>query len=482
MAGKSAAAPATEKGGNRRIHEGRILAQCKATASWQIVQDFHSSQGARVIRKFRGLHNLEVLEFARRTGVDATLQVYRESGLFEFVEPDYLVSFAAGVPNDPKFVDGSLWALNNFGQNGGLTGADISAQAGWAIRHCASNIVVAVIDSGVRYTHEDLASNMWRHPVTGVHGTNAIAGTTDPNDDNGHGTLVAGIIGASGNNGKGVAGIAWNVRIMACKFADRFGNGAISDAIACMDYATENGANIINASWFIEEYSAALSNAVHRARQAGVIVVAAAGNRSVDTDIYPNYPACLAQDNVVAVTATTRTDNLRPLSNWGAKSVHLGAPGDEILSTNHSADDAYATRYGTSMSAAYVSGVLALVQAQYPGDSHIERIQRLLSGTDPVRSLDGRTVTGGRLNLFKALRRESPPPDLTVRLRPGGDELEIEVSGEPGEQYLLQATADFRDWSPISTGHAGAIGILTFTTPIPTNSPLHFYRVWRGPL
>jgi subtilisin family serine protease len=150
--------------------------------------------------------------------------------------------------------------LNNTGQNGGTPNADIDAPEGWDVLTSASNIVVAVLDTGVRYTHEDLADNMWSNPADGSHGTNALAGTTDPSDDSGHGTMIAGILGAVGNNGKGVTGVAWRVQIMACKCFNNFGVGSISSAVACLDYSRVHGARIINASWGFTN-SLALSNA-----------------------------------------------------------------------------------------------------------------------------------------------------------------------------------------------------------------------------
>src|SRR5207249_4795409 len=149
--------------------------------------------------------------------------------------PDFLVQAAATTPNDPKYLDGTLWGLNNIGQNGGKLDADIDAPEAWDVLTSASNIVVAVLDTGVRYTHEDLAANMWVNPSDGGHGFNALTGTNDPTDGSGHGTSVAGVLGAVGNNGKGVTGVAWRVQIMACKCFNNFGSGNVSDVITCFD-------------------------------------------------------------------------------------------------------------------------------------------------------------------------------------------------------------------------------------------------------
>jgi len=166
-----------------------------------------------------------------------------------------------GGPDDPEYINGTLWGFNNTGQNGGVADADIDAPEGWDILNSASDVIVAVIDSGIHYTHEDLAENMWVNPgeipgnrqdddgngfIDDVHGINVLTGSGDPRDDYGHGTHIAGIIGAVGNNGKGVVGVAWRVRLMACKFLDQTGNGSVSDAVQCIDYARGKGARIIN--------------------------------------------------------------------------------------------------------------------------------------------------------------------------------------------------------------------------------------------
>jgi subtilisin family serine protease len=463
----------------QRFHPDRILAQPKAGVSEQEIQKFHASRNFRRMGRFAGLHNLEVLEIARGETVQSAMGKYQRSGLFEFVEPDFKVELAVMEPDDPKFLDGALWGLRNLGQDNGWPGADIRAAEGWAIRHCASNIVVAIVDSGVRYTHEDLAGNLWRHPISGEHGFNAVAGTNDPEDDNGHGTMVAGIIGASGNNGIGVVGVAWNVRIMACKFVDQFGDGTISDAIKCIDYARMNGAHIINTSWGVEEFSISLSNAVHQAGLEGIIVVASAGNRASDTDLYPFYPASLELDHVVSVAATTRTDELFFQSNYGARSVHLGAPGNEIYSTYHRADDAYASRFGTSMAAGYVSGAMALIRAEFPSDPPTRLIHRLLSSTDPLPSLENRSVSGGRLNLFRVLT-EISFPTIEARLSASGNSLEFLVVGKDGRNYTIEEGTDLRTWFPVLSGLADSKGLLALTNAIPPHRSALFFRAVEG--
>jgi subtilisin family serine protease len=396
----------------------------------------------------------------------------------EYAVPDHRVHAAGTVPNDPKFADGTLWGLNNTGQNGGKSNADIDAPEAWDALTSASNLVVAVIDTGVRYAHEDLADNMWISPWDRSHGLNVLTGSNDPNDDSGHGTQLAGIIGAAGDNAKGIVGVAWRVRIMACKFLDRFGDGSISDAITCIDFARTNGAHIINASWGTTEFSPPLSNAVYAARAEGIIVVAAAGNDGKNIDLAPFYPASFDLDNLVVVAATTRTDALVSFSNLGATNVDLAAPGQEIYSTDSESDSAYATDEGTSMSAAYVSGALALVRTRYPSESYQRTIARVLTGTDRVPNLQGVCATGGRLNVRKALEPRTWATTLAVVRPVNADSFRLLVTGEPGRQYVIQTATNLADtgWMPAATNVTGQSGTFVFTYDQPVDETPRYFR------
>src|SRR5439155_453265 len=230
-------------------------------------------------------------------------------------------------------------------------------------------------------------------------------------DDHGHGTHVSGTIGAIGNNNVGVVGVAWKVQIMACKFLDSTGNGFISDAVKCIDYARSKGARVINASWGTTTFtSQALRDAIDSARQAGIIWVAACGNSSEDNAVDPIYPASYDLDNIISVAATTRTDDLAFFSNYGATTVDLGAPGAAIFSCWNGSDSDYRYYDGTSMAAPHVTGTCALLMAHFPNDNYQQIINRILSNVDPLPSLAGKCRSGGRLNLLKALGGSTPPP------------------------------------------------------------------------
>jgi subtilisin family serine protease len=434
----------------------------------------HGLHRAAVRRSFKGFRGLQVVRLAAGDSVDAAIARYQQSGLVEFAEPDYQIHLSASLPNDPKFLDGTLWGLNNTGQNGGTPDADIDAPEAWDVLTSASNIVVAVVDTGIRYTHEDLAANMWTNPNDGSHGWNAIASNNNPWDDSTHGTLVAGVLGAVGNNGKGVVGVAWQVQLMACKAFDSSGNGVISDAVTCLDFARTNGARIINASWGFNPDSAALSNAIATLQNDGIIVVTACGNSSQDIDLAPTYPASYPFDNIVSVAYTTRNDVLAGPSNFGATNVDLAAPGESIMSTFPATDSFYYPISGSSAAAPYVSGALALMLAKFPGETYQQIIARLLNGTDPLPSLTGKCVTGGRLNLRKALSPE-------VWLEPLADApLQFRVFGGPNRVCVVDTSTNLTTWDSVYIDTTGARGSFDYTSALPA-SPQRFFRARSTP-
>lgn len=405
---------------------------------------------------------LQVVSVPSGQTVAGLVKTYQDSGLVAFAEPDYLVHTAATTPNDPEFLDGTLWGLNT-----------IDAPDGWDAQTSAGNIVVAVLDTGVRYTHQDLASNLWVNPLDQSHGLNVLAGTNDPSDDSGHGTMVAGILGAVGNNGIGVVGVAWRVQIMACKCFDKFGVGDISSCITCMDYALTNHARLINASWGFPTNSLAFENELSLLRAAGVILVAAAGNNAANIDQTPSYPSSYGFDNVVSVAYTTRGDLLGADSNYGPRSVHLAAPGENIYSTFAATDSYYYTLSGSSFSAPYVTGTLALILAKYPGEPCQASIARLLNGTDPLPALAGKCVTGGRLNLKNAL---TPAIRLVPLVSSTSIRPQFRVLFAPLQICVVQTSSDLMNWSAVVTNTTSLSGTFDFTPAPATNSVIRFYR------
>jgi subtilisin family serine protease len=441
----------------QRVHPTSVLVKFKASASANTAGPALAAAHLRVVQEFNQPARWAVLDLQPQAlrpaaGQEAQalrdrINLLRQSGQFEFVEPDHIRQIAR-TPSDTFFLDGTLWGLNNNGQLGGTRGADINVTNAWDITVGSTNIIVAVLDTGIRATHQDLAAQMWRKPgefpgdgidndgdgiVDGVFGFNALTGSGNSDDDNGHGTHVAGIIGAAANNGASHVGVAWNVRLMAVKVADQNGIMTASSIVAGLNFAVTNGAKIINCSYGGYSTSQAEFDAFLAARNAGVLVVAAAGNEGRDTDLpfFNHYPAAYQFDNIIAVASLDRFDRLAFNSNYGRTNVHLGAPGVAIMSTDAQADNSYVLQDGTSMAAAHVSGVAALIFSLTNTMTYSEVRTRILFTTTPVPALTGVTSTGGRVNAYRAL--------TTVE----DGLLEVTVTPGAGTTLLAGATVPF---------------------------------------
>jgi len=336
------------------------------------------------------------------------------------LEPD-LVLRAASWPNDPLL--SSQWHLRNTGQYAGTIGADVNAAGAWSLTTGSRSVVVAVIDSGIDITHPDLAANIWSNPgdasadgrdddgngyVDDVHGWNFVDDTNQVADGYGHGTHVAGIIGAVGGNGVGVAGVCWQVSLLPLKVEDDRGVGSTSAILKAIHYLTmmrrDHGVNIVaaNASWqSAAGYSLVVEDAIRSAAAAGVVFVAAAGNNASDNDLVPRYPATYDLPGVISVAALAPGDTLASMSNYGVRTVDLAAPGSLIQSTFPGGT--YGLLSGTSMAAPQVTGTVALLAAAKPGISVADIRAAILGSTTPVASLAGKVVTGGRLDAGAAL-------------------------------------------------------------------------------
>jgi subtilisin family serine protease len=388
---------------------------------------------------------------SRAMNVPALLARLRNRADVEYVEPNLVIRIAA-PPNDPSF--GQLWGMHNTGQVinfffPGLAGADIDAVPAWDLSTGSTAHVVAVIDTGIDYTHPDLAPNMWSAPsaftvtvggqsitcAAGTHGFNAITRTCNPMDDHHHGTHVAGTIGAAGDNGIGVTGVNWTTRMMGIKFFDANGNGTVANAIVSIEFAVAvkeafaaSGAadiRVLSNSWGGPEFSQALLDEVAASNDANMLFVAAAGNNAFDNDILPFYPAGLDVPNVLAVAATNNTDDLGWFSNYGAESVDLAAPGVDIFSTMPGGGYAYLS--GTSMAAPHVSGAAALVLSACDLDTAALK-QTLIGTVEALPSLEGVTVTGGRLQLHSAIRACTMPPDTPTGLTARPDDTQVRLA------------------------------------------------------
>ncbi|MCL4409568.1 MAG: S8 family serine peptidase [Firmicutes bacterium] len=407
------------------------------------------------------INTIRVANAAQR---DRVLKRLSQHPLIEVAEPNYRLTTQVtdiqpmNAPNDEFF--GLLWGLHNTGQEGGTPGADISALDAWSITQGDRNIVIGVIDEGIDYNHPDLVANIWHNPGeicdngiddtgTGViddcHGFDAITGSGDPMDFGGHGTHVAGTIGAAANNGIGVAGVAWDVQLAGCRFLGPDG-GFTSDAIACIDYFTNlrvnHGVNIVatNNSWGGGGFSQALRSAIQTHNDAGILFVAAAGNNSLNSDVSPSYPGAYDLPGIINVANTNRTDGLSGTSTYGAVSVDLGAPGSSIGSTY--LDGGYVYMSGTSMAAPHVAGAAALLWAIKPDLSITEVKDILMSSGDSIPALAGRTASGKRLNAYQALLAADPDPGFSVSFSPSSQE----VSAGDYAQFDL-TVASIADWN-----------------------------------
>ncbi|PYN77918.1 MAG: hypothetical protein DMD97_07020 [Candidatus Rokuibacteriota bacterium] len=399
-------------------HTGNeVLVKFRPSAAASARAAAHAQVRGTVVRRFSILRDVELVRLPRGASLRTAIAAYSRSAHVHYVEPNFIVR-AFTAPSDPLFT--SLWGLRNTGQNGGVPGADIGATRAWDLGTGSASVVVAVIDTGIDYTHPDLVANVWSNPtecvpngvdddgngyVDDCHGIDVVNNDSDPMDDHSHGTHVAGTIGATGNNALGVVGVNWRVSIMACKFLDANGTGTTAGAIGCLDYVAmmkDRGVNIVatNNSWGGGDFSRGLFDAIAAHQQRGILFVAAAGNFSSDNDVSLTYPASYDLPIVTAVAATSRVDYLAYFSNWGSRTVHLSAPGDEILSTVPG--NTFATFSGTSMAAPHVTGVAALLKGRNPGLDWRAIRNLILAGGDPKASL-GETISQRRLSAYGAL-------------------------------------------------------------------------------
>lgn len=323
-----------------------------------------------------------------------------------FVEPDYDLTVST-EPND--FYYPLQWGLNPD------SGVGTSATSAWSERTSCSK--VAVLDTGIDYTHPDLKDNIWKNSketpnngrddddngyVDDYYGVDIRKGSGSGADDNGHGTHVAGIIGARGNNSTGVTGVCWSASVMAVKFMGAGGSGRMSDAAEGIEYATRKGAKVINASFGADEKSSTLEEAIDYAKENGVLIVTAAGNDGRDADSSPVYPGSYSDGNILNVAATTDADKLASFSNYGDSSVDVGAPGEDIAST--AMGGGYMLMSGTSMAAPYAAGMAAMLRAENSGAATYSNLRTgIRQKVDKPSALSNKVVYDGRVDVNRAL-------------------------------------------------------------------------------
>ncbi len=395
-----------------------MIVRLRNGASREDLEVLCRKHNTRIKRKMRAPQTCIVsLRSTKEDRLRNAIADFQRAKAVSYAEPDTII-YPIGMPDDTDFSE--LWGLHNTGQSEGTPDADIDAPEAWDLSSDASKVLIAVLDTGIDYEHPDLKANIWTNPgeiagncvdddgngyIDDVHGYDFDDLDGEPMDTHGHGSHCAGTIGAVGNNGTGVTGVCWNAKIMAAKILD--GGGGTSDAVEALYYATSMGAKVTSNSWGTGSFVEALYDAVEHARDNGVLFIAAAGNSSDNLDTDPIYPAAFDLDNVIAVAAVDHNDELADFSCYGATTVDLGAPGVEIYST--APDNDYRTMSGTSMATPHVAGACALYWSFLQGESYSDVKTRLLNQTDPLSSLSGKTVSGGRLNLCNLMLYSNDP-------------------------------------------------------------------------
>lgn len=418
-----------------------ILSCALALSVNTVAQDFNGyivkfKKGSKLLeqKSFKSIGDFEKLnlsfgDFAKLSNVDLSNKAISElmnNPEIEYVEPNWIIKVDPVNANkevlDPKF--SQQWGLTNDGKNSGgwfsrgKAGEDVNAEKAWEITKGSKDIVVAVIDTGIDFSHPDLKDQMWTNDaelngiegvdddgngyVDDIYGYDFANNDGNPTDGHSHGTHCAGVIGAS-HNSIGVKGVMANVKLMGIKFLTDRGSGETIGAIKSVEYATKMGAHITSNSWGGGERSEALKEAIQAAQDAGTMFVAAAGNSRADNDARPTYPANYKVDGIVTVGAMDGKGNRSSFSNYGKTSVHVFAPGSNILSTVK--NGGYKKMSGTSMATPFVSGVLGLLLANEPGISIIEAKERLMESTVLNSSLSQYSAAG-RVDAFRMLTNE----------------------------------------------------------------------------
>lgn len=474
---------------------GEILVKLKKEVSAAERKKLLEESETEAVSEIREL-KVQKIKSKKGASTEQLLQRYRNDPRVEYAEPNGIFR-ALATPNDPRFSD--LWGLHNTGQliffrNGtsfnGTAGADIDAPEAWDAQTGSPEIIVADIDTGVYYSHPDLAANIWINPweipgnfhdddgngyVDDVYGWDFANNDNDPLDDHGHGTHTSGTIAAVGNNGIGVTGVNWRARVMAVKFLSAMGEGTWEDAAEAILYASMMGARVSNNSWGCgpnpDCFSQVVDDALQVASQRGMLFVVAAGNADNDNDAIAFYPCTSNQPNVVCVAATDFYDQKARFSNYGISTVDLGAPGVNTLSTVLPWDvpcslgglcdaSGYAFANGTSMATPHVAGAAALLLAE-PSHRDItvdETRDALMAAVDPLPALAGITATGGRLNLQKVAQTRIST-NFTIQGSPenqvilGGESTTFTVTVTSKNGYSVPVTLSFASSDPSVTGN-----------------------------
>ncbi|GIU83059.1 MAG: peptidase S8 [Acidobacteria bacterium] len=437
--------------------EGELLVKLKEGISPSRVESLNKRLGAEFLESFGDLRWIRV-KLPSGFSVEEAIKEYSRFPEVEMAQPNFYYRLQV-TPNDPSF--GSLWGLTK-----------ISAPSAWDLTTGSSAVVVANIDTGIRYTHEDLAANIWVNtgeiPNNGVdddsngfvddyYGYDFRYNDPDPMDENGHGTHTAGTIGAVGNNALGVVGVNWSVKIMAIKIYSAAANDTTSamliNAYNYVRMMKNRGVNIRvtnNSYGDCPEacgYDQATKDALEALGEAGVLNVFAAGNNGRNIDTQPFYPASYDLPHILAVASSTSTDARSSFSNYGAQSVDLAAPGSGILSTYYSSNSSYTTLSGTSMATPHVAGAAALLSAYNPSLSVASLKATLMNTVDVLSNWVGLVKSNGRLNVDRALRNQTvcnfTISQETIDVPTKGGVFTVSVSAPQNCDYSVKSNASW---------------------------------------
>ncbi len=420
--------------GGGQYDPNTLLVQFRTDASDEAKDSCCRKVGLGAIDKYKIVDGLALIHVANGDPVAAMAEIVADPTVIR-TSLNYIVTTQI-TPNDPLF--GNTWGMNNTASQ--LN--DIDAPQAWDIYTGDPNYRVAVIDTGIDFNHPDLQGNIWVNPgeiandgidndgngyIDDVRGWNFVTNTNNPQDGNGHGKHVSGTIAARGNNGIGVAGVAWNAKIVPLKFLSDTGSGTTANAIKAIDYCTSNGIKLSNNSWGGGLFDSLLLQAITNAGAADHLFIAAAGNSALNIDVSLSYPASYNLSNMVNVASTTNTGGLSNFSNYGVGTVHVGAPGSNVFSTWPIAltvlgqPNGYNSISGTSMAAPHVTGLAALLRGKMPGWTATQVRSAILGSTKPLASLAGKISREGIISAFNALaatNTETIPPTVAATRNP----------------------------------------------------------------
>ena len=433
-ASKKASAPVTAKAQEQkaRWRDGELLVHFREHAPSSKLNALLRANGAQWNGQLRGESGIERLTLSKSLDPEIAAATLRTSEWVDFAEPNYLITAdqtstqtqTQTTPNDPRYPE-------QEGLKNTVSSKD------WAATTGSNRTVIAVVDSGIDFTHPDLNNNEWDNTLeqandrdndgngftSDLHGWDFITNSSGIIDEQGHGSAIAGIIAARGNNAIGISGVMWQASLMNLRVLDSTGTGDVAHAVEAIDYAVNNGAQVINCSWGSDDASLALREAIDRAARRGAVVVTSAGNQARDIETTPRYPASFDLPNLISVASTDSNDLLTSFSNWGMTHISIAAPGQEILTTKGGGD--YRTISGTSASAAFVAGVVGLIKTLRPWLGADRTRELILRGARQVASLSDKVSSKGIVSTAGTLE--------TLDTIPASEGLDESIGNNGGE-------------------------------------------------